>query len=202
MAAQEPFILAPIFVESASRDVRELLDTPATVPVLDAEELDRRMATTFEELIGDTPGVAIEGGPRGVAQEPNIRGFRNEQIMLRFDGGRFNFNQAHRGRFFVDPEILKRVEVVRGGGSTLYGSGALGGVIALETKDADNLLKPGRNAGARLSFGYASNGEIGTGGLMFFGRRGAVEGLSFFGWRGMGADLDDGSGDTIRNSTC
>lgn len=200
VAAQEPFILDPIFVEAASRDVRELLDTPATVSVLETDDLEGRMATTFEELIGDTPGVSIEGGPRGIAQEPNIRGFQDEQIVLRFDGGRFNFNQAHRGRFFVDPEILKRVEVVRGGGSTLYGSGALGGVIAVETKDADDLLEPGRSGGARVNFGYASNGEMASGGLTVFGRQGAVDGLAFFGWRGMGADLDDGSGETIRNS--
>jgi hemoglobin/transferrin/lactoferrin receptor protein len=78
-------------------------------------------------LIGDVPGLLIEGGPRGVAQEPNIRGFQDEQVVLRLDGGRLNFNRGHSGRFFFDPDIIQRVEVVRGGASTLFGSGAIWG---------------------------------------------------------------------------
>ena len=146
------------------------------------------------------PGVTIDGGPRGIAQEPNIRGFRDEQIVLRFDGGRFTFNQAHRGRFFIDPDIVRRVEVVRGGGSTLFGSGALGGVISVETKDPNDLLEAGKDAGARLRFGYSSNGDVRQGSATFYGRTDQVDFLGFFGARDFNEDLEDGDGNDIRDS--
>lgn len=201
LAAQEqPAMLDPVMLGSALRDKRSILDTPVAASVVEGEALDTRQASDFEGLIGDIPGVSIDGGPRGIAQEPNIRGFRDEQIVLRFDGGRSNFNQAHRGRFFVDPDIVQRIEILRGGGSTLFGSGALGGVISVETKDATDLLEPGRSFGGRLRAGYASNGEIAQGSLTLAGRSGPVDVLAFGGLRSIGTDLDDGNGDAIRNS--
>lgn len=196
----EALALAPIIVRSAARDDRALLDTSVSVSVREGESLEQRQATDFQQLIGDMPGLSIDGGPRSIAQEPNIRGFQDEQIVLRFDGARFNFNQAHRGRFFIDPDVVQRVEVVRGGGSTLYGSGALGGVISVETKDVDDLLAPDDNLGARIMGGYASNGEIGSATATLYGRSGIVDALGFIGWQGMGSDLTDGSGDEIRSS--
>ena len=132
-AEEASLVLREITVFGGARGERALLDTPNAVAVIGEEEATRRQASTYEELIGDVPGVSIDGGPRGVSQEPNIRGFQDEQVVLRLDGARQNFNLAHRGRFFADPLVLKKVEVLRGGASTLFGSGALGGVIFLET---------------------------------------------------------------------
>jgi hemoglobin/transferrin/lactoferrin receptor protein len=193
-------LLDTILVETAARDARPLLETPTAVTVIERETLERRQANTFHELIGDAPGVSIGGGPRGIAQEPNIRGFTDEQVVLRLDGGRFNFNQAHRGRFFLDPDIVERVEVVRGGGSTLYGSGALGGVIAVETRDAADLLRPGQTVGGRVRAGYASNGDIGSFSGTAAAASGGFDALGFLGWRPQGSDLQDGGGDDIRDS--
>ncbi len=199
-AAQESFVLQPIVVESAARDERALLDTTVSATVVTGEALADKQATDFQELIGAVPGLTIEGGPRAISQQPNIRGFQDDQIVMRIDGGRFNFGTAHKGRFFIDPDIVERVEVLRGGGSTLYGSGALGGVISIDTKAVDDLLAPGDNFGARLLGGYATNGEIGSATATVFGRAGRFDALGFFGWQPMGADLEDGSGEEIRSS--
>ncbi len=193
-------LLEPIVLETAARDARPILETPTAASVRDRAEIDRRQPGDLQDLIGDMPGVSVGGGPRGVAQEPNIRGFQDEQIVLRFDGGRLNFNQAHRGRFFVDPDIVERVEIVRGGGSTLYGSGALGGVIAIETRDPRAMLRPGQSMGGRLRAGYASNGDVGTASATVYGATGAVDALGFLGWRPQGSDFEDGGGDAIRDS--
>lgn len=189
-----------IIVTAPARGPRTLQETPAAVGVVERDDIDRREPQTFEALLGDEPGVSIPGGPRGVAQEPNIRGFQDEQVVIRIDGVRQNFNLTHRGRFFVDPDVVQRVEVLRGGASALYGSGALGGVVSLETRDASDLLEPGRSIGGRLRAAYASNGGEIFGSGALFGQIGDVDALGFIGWREMTEDLEDGEGDEIRAS--
>jgi len=191
------FTLDTILLGSAFRDDRALLDTPVAVTVREGAALADRQAGTFEELIGDMPGVSIGGGPRGLSQEPNIRGFTDDQIVLRFDGGRFNFGQAHRGRFFVDPALVQRVEVVRGGGSTLFGSGALGGVISVETVDAADLLAPGQTMGGRVTLGYGTNGGEVSASSTVYADWGAWDALLFLGGRSVTEDLESGDGAAV-----
>lgn len=192
--------LREITVYGGARDKRALLDTPNAVTVLSGEELRVRQASTYEELIGDVPGVSIDGGPRGVSQEPNIRGFQDEQIVLRLDGARQTFNLAHRGRFFTDPLALKSVEVLRGGASTLFGSGALGGAIFLETEDAESFLMPGENRAAEVTVGYNSQGDELLGATTFAMREGDFDALGFFSGRPRFSDLEDGAGAPIIDS--
>ena len=198
--AQDNLTAEEITVFGGARDERGLLETPNSVSTVDQEEIERRQASTYEELIGDIPGVTIGGGPRGISQEPNIRGFTDEQIVLRVDGARQNFNLAHRGRFFTDPEVLKRVEVVRGGNSTLFGSGALGGVIILDTKDADDILDPDETWALRLKGGYNSQGNEFVAATTLAARADDFDILAFFSYRPMFDDLNDGRGNTILNS--
>ncbi|MBF9051747.1 TonB-dependent hemoglobin/transferrin/lactoferrin family receptor [Roseobacter sp. HKCCD9010] len=188
------FDLGTIFLGSALRDDRAILDTPVAASVVEGEELAERQAGDFQELIGDIPGVTINGGPRGISHEPNIRGFRDEQIVLRFDGGRLNFGLAHRGRFFVDPSLVQRVEVVRGGGSTLFGSGALGGVISVETVDAADLLQEGQTIGGRVSLGYSSNGDQIDGTSAVYADYGQLDLLFALSGRQIGSNLEAGDG--------
>jgi len=189
--------LGTIQISSGQRDERALLDAPVAASVREGERLQSRQADTIQELTGDIPGVTIVGGPRGISQEINIRGFTDEQVVLRYDGGRFNFGQAHRGRFFVDPDLIQQVEVVRGGGSTLYGSGALGGVVSIETRDAADLLLPGQTQGGRVTLGYSSNGDILKGSGAVYADWGAWDALAYFGVRQMGEDLEDADGEEI-----
>ena len=194
-------VVAPeITVFGGARDERDLLQTPNAVSVIGEREIIRRSPSTYEELIGDLPGVTIDGGPRGVSQEPNIRGFRDEQVVIRLDGARQNFNLAHRGRFFTDPAILREVEVLRGGASTLFGSGALGGVIFLDTKDADDVLAPGARWGGEAKLGFNSQGDEILGAGTLAARAGEVDALAFFAGRPRFSDIEDGDGDPIIDS--
>jgi len=189
-----------ITVFGGARDERDLLETPNAVSVIGEQEIIRRHHSTYEELIGDLPGVTVDGGPRGVSQEPNIRGFQDEQVVIRLDGARQNFNLAHRGRFFTDPTILKQAEVLRGGASTLFGSGALGGVIFLDTRDADDVLEPGESWGGEARLGYNSQGDELLGSGVIAGRAGDFDGLAFFAGRPRFSDIEDGNSDPIIDS--
>lgn len=199
-STDDTFRLPDIVIFGAARDERALLDTPNAASVAGEETIRRRQPSTYAELLDDVPGLTIEGGPRGVSQEINIRGFQDEQVVLRLDGGRQNFNLAHRGRFFTDPMILKQVEVLRGGASTLFGSGALGGVVFVDTKDARDVIEPGKSVGGEVKLGYNSNGEEWRYGATGAVQAGAFDALIFASGRDRGSDLEDGDGADIVDS--
>ena len=56
-------------------------------------------------------------------------------------GVRQNFDLAHRGSYFLPMSLIQEIEVIKGPSSTLWGSGALGGVVAMRTPNALDLLK-------------------------------------------------------------
>ncbi len=64
---------------------------------------------------------------------------------------------GHLNGTFLDPALIKRVEIVRGPSALLYGSGALGGVISYDTVDAKDLLQEGQSSGFRV-FGTGGTG--------------------------------------------
>ena len=100
-------------------------------------------------------------------------------MIVLLDGARQNFGSAHDGRFFIDPSLLKRVEVLRGPASSLYGSGGTGGVFDFRTLDASDLLDHGQTFGAGLSAGYQGVNRERVGSLTAYGRPG--KGFDFVG---------------------
>lgn len=150
---------------TATRTERSVFDTPDTVTRIDIQEMERDQVQSLSDTLKDVPGVEFGGGPRAVAEQPNIRGMSGNRILITVDGARQNFDSGHKGRVFVETELLKAVDVLRGPGSAVYGSGAMGGVIAMTTKDAADFLMPGEKFGVRLKGGYqsANNDKLGTG---------------------------------------
>lgn len=185
---------------SATRTERPVFRSPAAVSVLDREQIQQTQPYGYEDVLQDVPGVTVQGGPRRIAQEPAIRGFMDEQVVIRVDGARQNFNQAHRGRFFLDPDLVEGVEVLRGSSSAIYGSGALGGVISLDTVDPDDFLNGSDDAGGRLKTDWRSNGEaLGLYGTAF-AQSGSFDVLASYGRNELDEDLEDGDGDPISAS--
>jgi hemoglobin/transferrin/lactoferrin receptor protein len=141
------------------------IDTPQAVTVVIEDEIDRAQATTVGELFDLVPGVQSIGSGRVAGESFNIRGIGTlgnadeSRIIITVDGATKNYEQYRLGSFFSDPALYRQVEVLRGpASSTLYGSGALGGVINFETKDASDFL--GENDTAirtRLSYGSNAN---------------------------------------------
>ncbi|MFQ5534082.1 MAG: TonB-dependent hemoglobin/transferrin/lactoferrin family receptor [Sphingomonadales bacterium] len=185
---------------TATRTARPVFTTPSAVSVVDAQDIDVIQPLGYRDIFEAVPGVEIQGGSRRIAEEPNIRGFLDKQVVVRLDGARQNLDLAHRGRFFVDPDLVKRVEVLRGSASALYGSGALGGVISLETKDAADLLRPDESFGGRLKFGYQSNGAEFLTSAALYGRSGRWDAFTNLVYREIFEDLEDGAGAPILDS--
>ena len=145
------------------------IDTPQAVTVLDQDDIDRTQATSVGELFDTIPGVQAIGSNSSGGLSFNIRGIGDfassdeSKIIVIIDGVPKFYEQYRQGSFFSDPELFKRVEVLRGpASSTLYGAGALGGVINFTTKDASDFLTDGKRTELRTRLGYNSNGKLGS----------------------------------------
>lgn len=180
----------------ATLSPQSTFDVPSMVTVLDADAPGNASAGTISDLLQFVPGVAVDNGPRRSSQIITIRGFDDEAIVTLIDGRRQNFESGHDGRFFIDPSLLKSVEVVRGASSSTYGGGAIGGVVAMETKDASDLLEPGKTIGATSTLGYRSaTGEFHPS-QSVYGRYGDLDLLANVSYRKAG-DVQQGDGNEL-----
>ncbi|MDN2582266.1 TonB-dependent hemoglobin/transferrin/lactoferrin family receptor [Aquibium sp. ELW1220] len=143
------------------------IDTPQSVTVVEQEDIDQLQPQTIGDVMRSIPGVNVTGSDRLLGQSFNIRGIGAPEnagdggrIIINVDGVQKFYEQYRLGSFFSDPELYKRVEVLRGpASSTLYGSGALGGVINFETKDASDFIAEGETTAVRLKSSWSSNGN-------------------------------------------
>lgn len=149
---------APISV-TATRTPMEAFAVPGMVTVKSAEQIADEIPSNLGDLLRDIPGVDAVGGPRRTGEEPTIRGFSGADIIVTVDGARQNFVSGHNGRAFLDPAFLRELEVVRGSGSALYGSGGTGGVIALRTLNASDLLRGDETHGTRVGLSYRTGND-------------------------------------------
>ncbi|QKK03116.1 MAG: TonB-dependent receptor [Pseudomonadota bacterium] len=186
-----------VLVVSATRTDRPRFSTPAAVSVLRREEIQVILPYAFQDVFESAAGVTVQGGPRRIAEEPAIRGFSDEQVVIRLDGSRQNFNKAHGGRFLLDPDLLRSVEILRGASSAVYGSGALGGVFALETVNGRDLTNGRDGIGVRLRGAYQQNADERSGFATGYGQSGRFDWLGSFVYRDAGEDLEDGNGNDI-----
>lgn len=170
-----------------------VFDYPGQVTVVDREALETLAPSAISDALRDVPGLDFVGGPRRTGELPTLRGLSGQNVLILLDGARQSFTSAHDGRFFVDPELIGTAEVVRGPASALYGSGAVGGVLAFESVDADDLLADDEAWGARARFGYQSVNEETLASLTAYTRQGAFDGIASFGIRQSG-DIELGSG--------
>ena len=128
----------------------DTLDTPQAVEILQAPAAG---GTVSGALLRGKPGLAVQSdGAWG--QNPVLRGLKKESVVVMVDGVRMNSAQPQGAiASFLDLGLLERAEVVKGPGSVLYGSGAMGGVVHLITPDVGFSAEEqfGGRIGARFS---------------------------------------------------
>ncbi len=182
----------------ATRNPLPAFDYPGAVSVIDREIIDDFNPSSIFDIFDAVPGAQINGGPRRSGQVPAIRGVGGAGVLVLFDGARQSFLSGHDGRFFIDPDLVQAVEVVRGPTSALYGSGALGGTIALRTITAADFLEEGETAGVKALGGYQSvNNEFRLSGTGVWRSEDNVTDIVANFTRRDSGDIDLGSGDTL-----
>ena len=121
-----------------TRVEKDTFRTPNAVSVINRTQIERMNAPTTPRILSETVGVWAQQTTVGQGS-PLLRGLTGYQAFLAIDGVRLNNSTFRSGpnQYLVttSPDSLDRIEVLRGAGSMLYGSGAMGGVISMFTKD-------------------------------------------------------------------
>ena len=175
-AAEETLEMETIVVV-ASKTPRRLSDVIGQVSVINADFIERYGVENIDNLLRYEPGLNVESsGTRFGANAINIRGIGGNRVAIEVDGiptrDRFAIGSySDGGRTLTETDRIKRLEVLYGPASTLYGSDALGGVMAITTWDPDDFLASGTNSSAyMLRGGYQSvNDSVFGSGLAAWG---------------------------------
>ena len=128
-------------VVTAERMPSPIMSTPADVVVVTAQQIEDNHYADVAEALQHINGVVLTNGNSNGDQMVRINGEAHVVVLL--DGQRLNNDQGFMERETVSlgmlPSVknIERIEVVRGGGSALYGSDAIGGVINIITKKGD-----------------------------------------------------------------
>lgn len=152
-------------VVTATRTERAISDVPNIVDVIDRKRMDETLIRNLKDLFRYEPGISVPAGyGRFGLGDIRIRGLGGNRVLVQTDGipvsdafAIGSFSNANRN--FVDLDTLKRVEVLRGPGSSLYGSDALGGVVSFQTKDPSDFLQDGKRHYFGLKLGYEGESE-------------------------------------------
>jgi hemoglobin/transferrin/lactoferrin receptor protein len=178
---------------TATRSEKKLQDAPVTASVISSEEIEDGLVKDIKDLVRYEPGVSVRTAPARFTAAGastgrdgnagfNIRGLDGNRVLTLVDGVRvpdaYAFGAQNMGRGdYVDLDLLKSVEIVRGPASALYGSDGLAGSVSFVTKDPSDLLKTGQAYSLRARAGYASADESWTESLVAAGQQGRWEGL-------------------------
>jgi outer membrane receptor for ferrienterochelin and colicins len=146
---------------SATRTDRGLEDQPMRVEVLDAEEIDEKLMMTPGDVVmmlNEMGGMRVQAtSPSLGAASVRIQGMRGRYTRFLSDGLPLFGEQVSLGLMQIPPLDLGRVEVIKGVASSLYGAGAMSGVVNLVSR------RPGAKPERQLLFNRSSRGATDVG---------------------------------------
>ncbi|WP_340149382.1 TonB-dependent hemoglobin/transferrin/lactoferrin family receptor [uncultured Sneathiella sp.] len=166
--AQAPNMLTmPPVTVTADRKQKTLMETPANVSTVTREDLDRRMDNVIEEVFKYEPGIEVPKQTTGTDPFSSsggirIRGVGGNRTQVLVDGNRTIERITDSTRDIVESSNVKAVEIIRGPGSVLWGSDALGGTVNFVTKDPSDYLTGGKTVGGSADFSYGTVDEAFT----------------------------------------
>jgi len=145
---------------AASKIEERAIDALAPVSVVTLEQIQGRQATRVGDLVYNVPGVWLQDRGDEPATSINIRGLQDfGRVAVVVDGARQNYQRTGHfanGSFFLNPELIGGIDIVRGPTANIYGSGAIGGVASFRTKDVQDVVRPGER------WGVDTNTVLGT----------------------------------------
>lgn len=145
----------------ATKMEERAIDALAPVSVMTLEQIQGRQATRVGDLIRTMPGVWLQDRGDEPSTSINIRGLQDfGRVAYIVDGARQNYQRTGHfanGSFFLNPELISSIDIVRGPTANIYGSGAIGGVASFRTKDIQDVVRPGERWGVDVNSIIGSN---------------------------------------------
>lgn len=158
----------------ATKTQEKAIDALAPVSTLQLGDIQRTQPARLSDVFFGMPSVNFQDRGDEPGTSFNIRGLQDfGRVAVLIDGARQNFQQTGHnanGYVYFEPELLAGADVVRGPTANIYGSGAIGGVVSLRTKDIDDVVAPGERWGVSANAGFKTNG-IGMFSSLFSGLR-------------------------------
>ncbi|HWW49070.1 MAG TPA: TonB-dependent hemoglobin/transferrin/lactoferrin family receptor [Xanthobacteraceae bacterium] len=189
---------------SATKTEERAIDALAPVSVVTLEQIQGLQPNRLSDVLRNVPGVSSQDRGDDPSSSVNIRGLQDfGRVAVIVDGARQNYQRTGHnanGAFFLDPELIGGIDIVRGPTANIYGSGAIGGVASFRTKDIDDVLRAGERWGVDMSGSYGSNNNRGMASI--FGGVRVDPTVDVFGgavYRAQG-NYKDGAGSEIGNT--
>lgn len=147
-SAETPVYTLKGITVTANRQAERLQDVPANVQVVTEKDIQKRNVQNTAQAISMVTGVSASQSVEGTV---NLRGYSSKNILVLVDGQAMN--TAWNGDVdwnMIPVENIRKIEVVSGGQSALYGGRAVGGVINIMTKTQK---QEGLHGSATVSYG-------------------------------------------------
>ena len=160
-------------VITANRLKNTKADTPADVTVITSQQITDRGYRTVTDALEDVPGARVMQNGVG-AYESHIMLNGDERVLVMVDGRRFNHSMGTMVKSTFDAhtlppvDMIERIEVVKGGASTLYGADAVGGVINIITKTPEETtgkIRVGYGSWGNQDLGLSVGGKVDKNGI-------------------------------------
>jgi vitamin B12 transporter len=173
MAGGLAALAGPALAEDAATPTDELVVTATRLPspvdltpgarVVTAAEIERRGAVFAPDILATVPGLSVfSNGPAGGVASVRIRGAEPDKTMVLIDGVPVNDPSQPDGNFdFGSLQLadVERVEILSGPQGSLWGSDAIGGVIAFTTRELDGFRGEAEGGSMATARGYAAIGR-------------------------------------------
>ena len=182
----------------AHKDERSVREIAANVTVISRADLSDNLAVSMGDVFRYVPGVDYEAaGTRFGTEGINIRGIGGNRVAIlvdgvpladQFDTGSF----SNATRDFIDAGLIQHIEVLHGPASALYGSSAIGGVVAVRTPDPSDLIRGEGISGDVLATWRGADSST-HGQAMFAAGSDALGVMGGISWRD-GSELDSNAG--------
>ncbi len=160
-------------VITANRLKNQKVDTPADVTVITSQQISDRGYRTVTDALEDVPGARVMQNGVG-AYESHVLLNGDERVLVLVDGRRFNNSMGSMAKSTFDAhtlppvDMIEKIEVVKGGASTLYGADAVGGVINIITKTPEETtgkIRVGYGSWGNQDLGVSVGGKVDKTGL-------------------------------------
>lgn len=136
-------------VITATKTEADVRDLPASVTVITADDIERANVKSVEDILRYQAGFAVKDMGGMKATKVSMRGMSQNGVLVMVDGVSINNGYTGGANWSSVPvEMIERIEIVRGAGSALYGSNAMGGVVNIITKET---------TGGKVTAGFGSH---------------------------------------------